>query len=62
MFLKALKEKIKFRAGKKFLQRGLNAPSQVVNREKGISSIGCIVDLDAFDNANAFYEFVEEFS
>ncbi|MCK0191828.1 hypothetical protein [Arenibacter sp. F20364] len=62
MFLKALKEKIKFRAGKKFLQQGLNAPSEAVNRDKGISSVGCIVDLDEFENANAFYEFVDEFS
>jgi len=62
MFLKALKEKIKFRAGKKFLQRGLKTPSKGVNRGKGISSIGCIVDLDAFEDTNAFYEFVDEFS
>ncbi|MBU2903525.1 MULTISPECIES: hypothetical protein [Arenibacter] len=62
MFLKTLKEKIKFRAGKKYLQRGLNAPPETIDRVKGISSVGCIVDLDAFENANAFYEFVDEFS
>lgn len=62
MFLKALKEKIKFRAGKKFLQRGLESPSGVVNREKGIRSVGCIVDLDQFEDTNKFYEFLDAFS
>lgn len=62
MFLKKLNEKLKIRAGRKFLQQGLNSPSRVVNRKKGISSVGCIVDLDKFDHANMFYEFVEEFS
>ena len=62
MFLKKLNEKLKIKAGRKFLQQGLKSPSLVVNREKGISSVGCIVDLDKFDHANLFYEFVEEFS
>ncbi|MCM4163511.1 MULTISPECIES: DUF6913 domain-containing protein [unclassified Arenibacter] len=62
MFLKALKEKIKFRAGKKLLKKGLNASPKIVDRAKGISAVGCIVDLDEFENTNAFDEFVEEFS
>src|SRR5690606_40273403 len=62
MFLKKLNEKLKIKAGRKFLRQGLKSPSQIVNREKGISSVGCIVDLDKFDHANLFYEFVEEFS
>ncbi|MEZ4970531.1 MAG: hypothetical protein R2814_12920 [Flavobacteriaceae bacterium] len=62
MFLKALKEKIKFRRGKRLLRKGLNASPETVDRVKGISAVGCIVDLDVFENTNAFYEFVEEFS
>jgi|SRR5690554_1431045 len=62
MFIKKLTEKLKIRAGRKFLQQGLKSSLQVVNREKGIRSVGCIVDLDRFDHADLFYELVEEFS
>ncbi len=62
MFLRAFKEKIKFRAGKKLLKKGLDASPETVYRAKGISAVGCIVDLDVFENTNAFYEFVGEFS
>lgn len=62
MFFKKLNEKLKIKAGRKFLQQGLNSPLPVVKRDKGVRSVGCIVDLDKFDHANLFYEFVEEFS
>lgn len=62
MFLKKLKEKLKIKAARTFLKQGLNRPSPIVEREKGIHSVGCIVDLDKFDHADLFYEFVDEFS
>lgn len=62
MFVKKLKGELKIKAGRKFLKEALKSPLPVVNREKGISSVGCIVDLDRFDHANLFYEFVEEYS
>lgn len=62
MFLKALKQKLKHKSGRKYLKQLLERPSKSSNTGKGITSIGCIVDLDQFDNANLFYQFVEDFS
>ncbi len=63
MFLKALKEKFKFKSGLKYLQEELHNPSDKLTRtNKGIRSIGCIVDLDTFDNVNLFHDFIEDFS
>ncbi len=62
MFLKGIKDKFKQKSGLKFLNQALAEEQPPVTRSKGITSIGCLVDLDNFDNANLFYEFVEEFS
>lgn len=62
MFLKELRDKFKRRSGLKFLKEELKKPISPSNRTKGITSIGCIVDLDAFDGGNAFYDFIDEFS
>ena len=57
-----IKDKFKHKSGLKFLRQELNKPFPSVERSQGISAIACLVDLDVFDNANLFYEFVEEFS
>lgn len=57
-----IKDKLKRKSGAKFLKTELSKSGVEVKRKKGITSIGCIVDLDAFDNANLFYEFIEEFA
>ena len=57
-----IKDKFKHKSGLKFLRQELNKPFPSVERSQGISAIACLVDLDIFDNANLFYEFVEEFS
>lgn len=62
MFLKGLKDKFKRKSALKFLKEALKKPESALNRKKGITSIGCIVDLDKYDGANTFYEFQEEFS
>ena len=61
MFLKALKEKFKYKSGLKYLKEQIESPSEEVVRKNGITSIAIIVDLDKFDNAEMFYEFVDDF-
>ena len=62
MVLRGLKDKFKVKSGRKYLQEELEKPAIQVKRSKGISAIGCIVDVDAFSNAEAFYELIDEFS
>lgn len=62
MFLKGLKDKFKYKSGLKFLKEELESPQQELKRSKGIKSLGCIVDLDKFDDTNKFFEFVDEFA
>ncbi|MEE9363338.1 MAG: hypothetical protein V3U92_12140 [Cellulophaga sp.] len=62
MFLKALVQKFKYKSGLKYLKKEINNPAKSIAREKGIVKIGCIVDLDVFDQSKKFYEFLEEFS
>jgi len=59
---KGIKDKFKQKSGLKFLKEELQKPFAEVVRTKGITSIACLVDLDQFENANLFYEFVEDFS
>ncbi len=58
---KGIKDKLKFKSGVKFLNEELQKPFAAVERKKGITSVACLVDLDAFENANLFYEFVEDY-
>lgn len=62
MFLKGLKDKFKYKSGLKFLKEELQNPPAEIDRSKGVKTIGVIVDLDKFDKAELFYEFVEEFN
>ncbi len=59
---KGIKDKFKHKSGLKFLREELAKNPVAINRSKGITSVGIIVDMDAFDNTNLFYELVEEFS
>lgn len=61
MFLKGLKDKFKYRSALKFLNQQLKTPPETVDRTKGITSVGVIVDMDKFDKTELFYEFVEDF-
>ncbi|MCP4977605.1 MAG: hypothetical protein GY931_15740 [Maribacter sp.] len=61
MFLKGLKDKFKHKSGVKFLQEELSKTAPTVDRSSGITSIGCIVDLDNFDKPELFFEFVDEY-
>ena len=61
MFLKGLKDKFKYKSGLKYLKQELSNPGDPVDRTKGITSVGVIVDMDEFSKTELFYEFVEEF-
>jgi hypothetical protein len=58
---KGIKDKLKYKSGVKFLREEIKKPFRVVERTAGITSVACLVDLDAFENANLFYEFVDDF-
>ena len=62
MFLKAIKDKFKLKSGLKQLKELIARPVPVSRENKGIRSLGCIVDLDKFENSELFYQFSEEFS
>ncbi|MCK5443415.1 MAG: hypothetical protein KAJ23_16135 [Maribacter sp.] len=62
MFLKGIKDKFKHKSGVKFLKKELSKVPAVVERSTGISSIGCIVDLDSFEKSDLFFEFVDEYN
>lgn len=62
MFLKGIKEKFKLRSGRKYLKQILTAPVVSTRESKGIRSLGCIVDLDKFDNTEVFFQLLEDFS
>ncbi|TDQ31631.1 DUF6913 domain-containing protein [Zeaxanthinibacter enoshimensis] len=62
MFLKGLKDKFKHKSGLKYLKAEMQSPSKVVSRGRGIKQIGVIVNLDQFDKAERFSEFVSDFN
>ena len=61
MFLKGIKDKFKQKSGRKFIKQTLENTDFETTRSKGIVKVGCIVDLDKFQNADLFYQFLEDF-
>ena len=61
MFLKGLKDKFKYKSGLKYLREELKSPPEALDREKGIRSLGVILDLDSFDHPDLFNDFIEDF-
>lgn len=61
MFLKGLKDKFKHKSGVKFLRNELKKGSLSKSGRTGIRSIGVIVDLDIFPNAEIFFTFIDDF-
>ncbi|MBA6315485.1 DUF6913 domain-containing protein [Cellulophaga baltica] len=61
MFLKALKQKLKLKSARKHVKQLLSGPLENVKKGHGIASVGCIVDLDQFEDASLFYQLVDEF-
>ncbi|HET8735369.1 MAG TPA: hypothetical protein VFM69_02105 [Pricia sp.] len=58
---KGIKDKFKHNSAVKFLKLELAKEPPKFERGGGIRSVGCIVDLDSFGDANRFYDFVEEY-
>lgn len=61
MFLKGLKDKFKYKSGLKYLKEELNSPPEILERSKGIKSVGIIVDLDSFNHAEQFFDLIDDF-
>ncbi|MEO2053211.1 MAG: hypothetical protein ABGX00_15760 [Allomuricauda sp.] len=40
----------------------MDKPPKSIAREKGITSVGCIVDVDNFEKAESFYELIDEYA
>ncbi|MFH6604194.1 DUF6913 domain-containing protein [Maribacter algicola] len=59
---KGIKDKLKYKSGLKFLKQELSKPIGAVDRSHGIKSVGCIVDMDKFEDTDLFYQFQEEYS
>ncbi len=61
MFFKGIKDKFKHKSAVKYLKEELLKPAATVERSSGITSIGCLVDLDNFEKPELFFEFVDEY-
>ena len=62
MIFKSIQTKFKIKSGKKFLEEELSKPKALSDRQHGVLSIGCIVDLDKFNNAEIFNKLIKEFN
>ncbi|WP_430907825.1 DUF6913 domain-containing protein [Maribacter sp. 2-571] len=59
---KGIKDKLKYKSGVKFLKAAMERPVVPVDRSHGITSVGCIVDMDKFENSDVFFQFQEEYA
>lgn len=62
MFFKKLRDTFKIKSGLTYVQKKIEEPRRSFTGKKGITRVGCIVDMDHFQNTEAFYELVKEFS
>lgn len=62
MIFKGLTQRFKYKSGLRALRSQIALPKGPVSDKKGVSSIGVIVDLDSFDEADRFQELAKEFN
>lgn len=62
MIFKAIQERFKVKSGLKYLEDELSKVRPVSTRKQGVSSIGCIVNMDKFPNAEEFNKLINDFS
>lgn len=62
MFLKKLQDTWKVKSAQNYLQKTLKTPPPPVVAKKAVAHIGCIVDMDHFQDATVFYELTKELS
>ena len=53
---------MKVNSGRKLLKKLIAQPKQPENRPKGLHTIGCIVDMDNFPEADTFYGLRNDFA
>ena len=56
-----IKDKFKRKSALKFLKEEFGKPASNIDRSKGITSVGCIIDLDKFEKSELFFELIEEY-
>lgn len=61
MIFKAIQGKFKIKSGLKYLEDELSNPKAISNRKRGVTAIGCIVDIDKFPDAEVFNELIKDF-
>lgn len=59
MIFRSIQDKFKIKSGQKYLEDELNK-SKSFSDKKGISSIACIVDMDAYNNAEIFHDLTKQ--
>mgnify|MGYP000271230245 FL=1 len=57
---KGIKDKFKRKSSEKYFAANVGSRVNCSRVNKGVSKIGCIVDLDLVDNANMFYDLIKE--
>ncbi|GMN09121.1 hypothetical protein MTsPCn9_04230 [Croceitalea sp. MTPC9] len=62
MIFRAIQDKFKVKSGLKYLEDELKKTSNVSTRKPGVSSIGCVVDMDKFPDPEAFNKLISDFS
>ncbi len=62
MIFRAIQDKFKVKSGLKYLEDELAKSKPLSNRKPGVSSIGCIVDMDKFPDPEAFNKLITDFS
>lgn len=62
MIFKAIQDKFKVKSGLKYLEDELKKNNDLSNRKPGVSSIGCVVDIDKFSEPEVFNKLIDDFS
>ena len=62
MIFRAIQDKFKVKSSLKYLEDEQVKSKVPANREKGIRTVACIVDMDNFPEAEQFNELKKEFS
>ncbi|WP_350292063.1 hypothetical protein [uncultured Croceitalea sp.] len=62
MIFKVIQDKFKVKSGLKYLEDELGKSKPLSNRKPGVSSIGCIVDMDKFPDPEVFNKLITDFS
>lgn len=62
MFLKGLRDTLKIKSGRRYLQKKMEELPTPTSQKKGITRLGCIVDVDHVQNVASLHELTEAFA